>query len=97
MNDAVLMHEWKIKLDHKCCARPFDEEWLVYHRGDGNTHLLSGLNGLVYELLRNSSEGLMFLQLLDAMNNLTDFILDEDTLKHSLGALKDNKIVKLES
>jgi len=84
-----LNREWVDKI------RRIDDEWLVYHSGNGNSHCLSGLNGLLVDFLANQKISLPLPQICDQLSRLSGENQIEGDIEQAIEALKVAQIVKV--
>lgn len=75
--------------------RRVGDEWLIYHSGNGNSHCLSGLNGLLVDLLKNHEVSLTISQICDQLSLFLGENQIEGDIERAIDALKIAQIIKV--
>ena len=71
MNYWVLQNHFPLKTHF------IEGDWLVYHEGNGQTHRLSGITGLVFQIILNSDKPLTALEVDKELHKLAIDEIDQ--------------------
>lgn len=75
--------------------RRVGDEWLIYHSGNGNSYCLSGLNGLLVDLLNGHEVSLSLPRICDELSQFSGENQIQGEVERAIETLKIAQIVKV--
>jgi hypothetical protein len=78
---------WMLRGDCRIDACKLEDDWLVFHGGDAQTHRLSGIVGLVFEVFLEKKVPLSIMDIVNQVNKLENDALDDESVELAVKSL----------